>query len=356
MRTVVVTGVSGSLGRRVAELLDGVREPIRVIGIDRVVAPERAPSVEFHRLDLAEDPGVEALLRGCDAVVHLAWDAADLTGRDRQDPTATSDRNQRALRRVLQAAGEAAPSSLVHLSSATVYGAWSDNQVPLTEEAPLRPNPELAFAVGKAEAERQVTDWAEDHPEVGVAVLRPAVTVGWPERPLYQALGGTRAPRGSGDSPRPVQFLHVDDLASAVVHVCVGGHRGVFNVAPDHGIGEDLARSLAGGVAKLTLPARAARAVGAWTWDLWRSGVPKEARAYATHPWVVAADRLMATGWSPEYTSEEALVATDVRAHWDDLPPGTRQNYTLLVAVGGATAAGAAVAGAALAIRRRRRR
>jgi hypothetical protein len=96
--------------------------------------------------------------------------------------------------------------------------------------------------------------------------------------------------------------------------------------------------------------------VAGWTWQLWRSGVPADARAYSIHPWVVAPDRLKAVGWVPQYTSEEALVATDQRVHWDDLPPGRRQNFNLLLATGGvALLAGSAAAGMA-AWRRRRRR
>jgi nucleoside-diphosphate-sugar epimerase len=242
----------------------------------------------------------------------------------------------------------------VHLSSGTVYGAWPDNQIPLTEDSPLRPNPEFAYAVGKAEAERALAEWAEDHPDTKVAVLRPAVTVGSPE-PLYGALGATRVPRG-GDGARPVQYLHVDDLADAVILAWDRGLAGVYNVAPDTGVREDDARAIAGGVAKLTLPLRLAHAVGAWTWQLWRRGVPVEARAYALHPWVIAPDRLKAAGWTPHYSSEEALVATDLRVHWDDLPPGRRQNYNLLLAAAGTLGVGAALAGGFAAWRNRRRR
>jgi hypothetical protein len=84
--------------------------------------------------------------------------------------------------------------------------------------------------------------------------------------------------------------------------------------------------------------------------------VPTEARAYATHPWVVAPDRLKAAGWKPNYSSEEALVATDVRTHWDDLPPGRRQNYNLLIAGAGTLAVVAAIGAAVAAVRQRRRR
>jgi UDP-glucose 4-epimerase len=113
---------------------------------------------------------------------------------------------------------------------------------------------------------------------------------------------------------------------------------------------------LAGGVAKFTLPRRLAHAVAAWTWDLWRRGVPVEARAYAIHPWVIAPDRLKAAGWTPHYSSEEALVATDLRVHWDDLPPGRRQNYNLLLVIGATLGLGGAVVGALVAWRARRRR
>jgi nucleoside-diphosphate-sugar epimerase len=225
----------------------------------------------------------------------------------------------------------------------------------LTEDARLRPNPEFLFAVSKAEAERTISEWAEGHPSVGVAVLRPAVTVGSEERPLYKALGVTRSPR-SGDGGRPVQYLHVDDLAQAVLVAWEMGLTGVYNVAPDAGIAEEEARALAGGVAKVTLPARAAEAVSAWSWNLWRQGVPVEARAYASHPWVVAPDRLKAAGWTPYYSSAEALVATDDRVHWDDLPPGRRQNYNLMITVIAAAGVLAAVGAVAGALRRRARR
>ena len=153
-----------------------------------------------------------------------------------------------------------------------------------------------------------------------------------------------------------MQYLHVDDLADAVILAWDRRLSGVYNVAPDTGVREDAARALAGGVAKVTLPRRLADAVAAWTWDLWRRGVPVEARAYAIHPWVIAPDRLKAAGWTPHYSSEEALVATDLRVHWDDLPPGRRQNYNLLLVIGATLGLAAAVVGGLVAWRYRRRR
>lgn len=357
MGTVVVTGVAGSLGQRVAERLARSAGVDRIVGVDVVPAAGFPAPVEMLLVDLAEEghdgDELDRACAGADGIIHLAWRTVDGRGEERLGSTESAAANHQALERVLEVAARHGVRSLVHLSSATVYGAWPDNPVPLSEDALLRPNPEFAFAVEKADAEWLVALWADAHPDVAVAVLRPAVTVGSPERPLYRALGGTDAP-GSEGVVRPVQFLHVDDLADAVVLAWARRLRGPWNVAPDAGTGETTARALAGGVARVRLPARLARAVGSWSWDLWRFGVPRQAVAYATHPWVVAPDRLKAEGWEPRFTSEEALVATDVRPHWDDLPPGRRQNYTLLALI----AAGVALVGGAVTgvvVHRRRR-
>lgn len=358
MRTVVVTGVAGSLGQRTAALLVSHPDVDRVVGIDVVPSSWSDPKLEVRIIDLAVNAGpgedeVQSAFEGAAGLIHLAWRTPDARGSLPGDDAAAAAANQRALRRVLGAATRAQVPTVVHLSSATVYGAWADNKVPLTEDARLRPNPEFSYAVSKAESERVVSDWADRNPSVAVAILRPAVTVGSEERPLYQALGVTRSPR-SGDGGRPVQYLHVDDLATAVVLAWEKRLKGVYNVAPDTGILEEDARALAGGVAKVTLPGRMARAVSAWSWQLFRKGIPVEARAYASHPWVVAPDRLKAVGWVPQYSSEEALVATDARVHWDDLPPGRRQNYNLIIILIAAVGVVAGVGAVVTAIRARR--
>jgi UDP-glucose 4-epimerase len=331
----------------------------RVVAIDLAPLQRDHPKLEVRAIDLADpEPGgpqdLDEAMDGASAVIHLAWRSSDGRRVSRRDAPEAALSNQKALRTVLGAAAKWGVDALVLASSATVYGAWADNEIPLSEYARIRPNPEFSFAVSKAEAERAVAEWADDHPGVAVAVLRPTVTVGPDERPLYRALGITRSP-GSGDSTRPVQYLHVDDLATAVVLAWEKRLQGAYNVAPDAGIPEEQARALAGGVARVSLPERLAAAVSALGWRLWRTGIPVEARAYATHPWVVAPDRLEAAGWSPEYSSEEALVATDDRVHWDDLPPGRRQNYNLLIGLIALAGAGAGAGVVIAAIRRRHR-
>lgn len=342
VRTVVVTGSAGPLGQRVVKALAGRDEVGRVVAVDVAAQGPSAGAVECHRVDLAALPvGADpfpAVVGEADAVIHLAW-APD-----------AGEANLRALSVVL--AASAGAGGLVHVSSASVYGAWPDNPVPLTEDVPVRPNSGFVFAAEKAEAERVMAEWADAHPSVAVSVLRPCAVVGSTGPPLYRALAATRPP-GGGEETRPVQFLHVDDLASAVVTAWEKKLTGTFNVAPDGGTTTATATAIVGGLGRLPLPAPVRAAASRWAWRLARSGLPREAAAYGRYPWVVAADRLRAAGWQPRYTSEEALVASDQRLHWDDLPPGRLQEFTLLLGAGAGLAAAAAAGAVVLALRRR---
>jgi len=328
--TVVVTGAAGNLGRRVTAYLASRPTVERVLAVDRLPMPATAPEVEVHAFDLAY-PGaadeLAALGKQADAIVHLAWQPE---GKD----------NLRVLENVLYAADAIEPAQFVHLSSGTVYGAWPDNAVPLTEEAAPRPNPKLPYAVEKRAAEVEVERWARDNPGVAVALLRPACTIGPEGHPLYQALAASKRPP-LGAEGRLVQYLHIDDLAKAVVHTFEQGLSGTYNVAPDGGVQEEVAGTLAGRSAALPLPAPMRAAASAWRWRLWRQGVPPGARAYSENTWVIAGDKLRSAGWQPEYSSEQALVVSDERAHWDDLPPGRLASATLTAAAVMVVAAGA---------------
>ena len=98
-------------------------------------------------------------------------------------------------RAVLDAAGAVGAAHVVLMSSATAYGAWANNPVPLTEDAPLRPNPDLDFAVRAAERERLAADWKHEHPgaTVGASTRGPA-------RGGRERLARSRTARDLGDS------------------------------------------------------------------------------------------------------------------------------------------------------------
>jgi UDP-glucose 4-epimerase len=331
MSTVLVTGAAGNLGRRVLTELLSSRFADQVLAVDKAPLEATAADVETHCLDLAAAGAGEelaALAKRAAVILHLAW-------------APEGKHNLDVLRNVLDAAEEIEPLHLVHLSSATVYGAWPDNPVPITEEVAPRPNPELAYAVEKRAAEVLVDRWAASHQVTAVALLRPACTVGAAGHPLYRALAETSRP-ALGAEGRMVQYLHIDDLVGAVAHTVRLGLAGTYNVAPDGGVHEEVAGALAGGSAMLPLPEPARALLASARQRLATREVARGTRAYATHSWVVSPDKLRLTGWAPEYSSEQALVVSDQRRHWDDLPQSRRVALTLAGATCGAVLTGAA--------------
>lgn len=335
---VVVTGDSGTIGQRIVARLAAETGITRIVGLDSTDIAVAPSILEHHRVDLQSED-LKALFEGADALVTAWWQTPDPLITDDNRGTGSLD----ALTRVLEAAGATGIRTIVHLSSATVYGAWPDNPLPLTEDAPIRPNPGFLFAAEHAQAERLVADWQDDHPGSTVAVLRPAVVLGAGERETWESrtVGG-----GLPLRPReaaPSQFLDPDDLAAAVALAVSNRLDGVFNVAPDGWIAGDAVRPLAGGMLSLALPERWVRRFRRWSWRTKLGAVPPEAVAYTLHPWVVANDRLEAEGWKPAHSNEEVLVAGRRGSWWRELSPKRRQEFAL----GGA---GVAIAGLGAAV------
>ena len=302
-RSVAITGVSGFIGSRLVPRLStsGVG---RIVGLD-VRDPSRgALGFEHHLVDVS-NRDLEIWFRGVDTVVHLA---AIL------DPIADDERMARAnvegTRRVLDAAAAAGVRKVVRVSTAAVYGAWATNPVPLTEDAPLRPNPGFSPAIHAAESERMVFEWQLDHPDVTVTVLRAAPVLGAGASHLWaRLLAGTRRPRVRGEGA-PVQVTHVDDLVDALTRLVLADHPGVFDVAAPGWISAEDVRALLPHGSLPALPLDLVRRILARTWNTGIGEIPPTVLPYLLHPWVVATDRLEALGWRAEHTNEETLLET----------------------------------------------
>ena len=344
LKRILITGVSGAVGRRVAPLL---AQHGSLLGLDSVT-PRLVPSgVEFKQIDLLTDDLLE-LFADVDVVVHLATSLSVdfIGGHDGRIDLGMS-------RRVLDTASRAGVGHLVLLSSAMVYGAWPDNPIPLTEDARIRPVIDFGFAVQKAELERLGSEWQLDNPQSLVTVLRPTVTVA-DDQPggLATMLRSAMAILSDEGDP-PAQFLHADDLATAIDLVVRDRIDGVLNVAPDGWIpAEDLV-ALAGPKPRIRVPGWMATALAAVRFRTGLAPTPPGLVPYTEYSWVVANDRLLAHGWRPQNSNEEAYVAGHEAGRFDMLTAKRRQQ----LALGGAAALGVVLLGVVvLLIRRARRR
>jgi nucleoside-diphosphate-sugar epimerase len=330
---VAVHGAHSELGRRVLERLADDEGVERVVALTprRLTPPGPEGRVEVLRGGLDRDD-VRSVLATAEVIINLAYVAeATSSYAGRAD-------NRVLIERLLDAAVGAA--AVVHVSSATVYGAWADNQVPLTERAERRPNPGFAFAEHKAATERVVEQWGADHPGAAVSVLRPVAGVAEHHRSW---LAGHLLEASAVESAEhdPVwQILHLDDLAGAIEQVVRAREPGHFNVAPDGWLSGEERRALLPGRPRVRLPdplVASARRVRRSAKEL-----PEGIEPYLTYPWVVSNDRLRSIGWAPAWRNDEALVVAEDAPAWATLNARQRQYASLgaLGALGAGAAAG----------------
>lgn len=297
---------------------------------------------------LAANPRLgPATADGADVVVHL--EAGDHDARAERRESVTE-----GAAAMLVDATEAGATHVVLVSSAMVYGAWANNPVPLTEDAVLRPDVEFVYARQLATVEAMVDRWRRADPRRAVTVLRPAVAMAADgTSSLASALAAGLGQRLGEDDPG-AQFLHLDDLASAVAIAVDQRLDGVFNVAPDGWVAGERVRALTGSRMRLQLPDRVGEVVAKLQWRFQRGPIPPGLRSYTRAPWMVANDRLKAYGWTPTVTNEQAYVEGTEARWWTMITPKRRQELSLAgMVVGALAAAGVAVS---LLVRWRRRR
>ena len=242
---------------------------------------------------------------------------------------------------------------VVLVSSAMVYGAWENNPIPLTEDALLRPDVEFAFARQLGAAEQLVDAWRREQPGRTATVLRPAIGMAADDTSRLAAALAAGMGQRVGTADPPAQFLHLDDLAAAVLLAAEQQLDGVFNVAPDGWIAGERVRALAGAVPRVKLPDRVSEVVNNLRWRFQRGPIPPGLRSYTRSPWLIANDRLKAAGWQPNVTNEQAFVEGTEGKWWTMVSPKRRQEITL---VGAALATLTGVVMVVRALRRARRR
>ncbi len=325
--TVAVTGPTGTFGFGLMPLLQADDRIGRVVGVARrPFDPDEHgwTKMEYRQGDVRDVATLEEAFAGADVVVHLAFLITGLSSRD----TARAINIDGTLN-AFAAAAAAGAQRFVYASSVAAYGFHSDNPIGMTEEWPARPAAHLFYAQEKAELEALLGDEAEHHPDLGLYLLRPPIvlgphTVGAKElvpAPLA-ALAG-RLAAWAERSPMPVptlapdipmQFIHEDDVGRAFVACIHGeGSPGIYNISGDGVVsGADVAREL--GLTPLSVPGgvvrAAARAVAAVPVPPLVPPVTEWVEAM-THPAIMDTTKAKRElGWTPRYTSLQALQAT----------------------------------------------
>jgi nucleoside-diphosphate-sugar epimerase len=326
--TVALTGPTGTFGFSLTPLLQADDRISRIVGIARRPfdpAEHGWTKMDYIQGDVREPETLERAFAGSDVVVHLAFMITGTASRD-----AIRAINVDGTLNTFRAAASAGARRFVYASSVAAYGFHRDNPFGITEDWPARPAAHLFYAQEKAEVEAALSEESAAHREVDLYVLRPPIVLGPHAIGAKQMLPRRLAPiarRLAGLVDRlpvalpvpapglPMQFIHEDDVAEALLLCITGaGPAGTYNITADGVLtADEVAREL--GLAPVPVPAAviqtAARAVASMPFA---PPVAEWAEA-ASHPPIMDASKAKRQlGWSPRYTSRDALRETLTRA------------------------------------------
>ncbi|MEV4806523.1 NAD-dependent epimerase/dehydratase family protein [Nonomuraea sp. NPDC049421] len=295
---VAVTGAASGLGRELLARLVSAADFRRVVAIDE----QRGDIQEATwRVIDVRDPLLANRISDIDVLVHLAGDyAVD------SDPGERRAYNLRAAQTVLTACAAARVRKVVLVTSAMVYGAAADNEVPLPEDAPVAAEPDTGVVGDFLEIESLVRRSLRSHPGLEITVLRPAAVVGpGVDTVITRHFESPRLLTVKGCHPH-WQFCHIDDLVSALELAARGLVSGVVAVGSDGWLEHEQIEELSG-IRSLELPAGLTFGTAQRLHRLGVTPAPATDLHYVVYPWVVDCAALREAGWKPQWTNEAAF-------------------------------------------------
>jgi UDP-glucose 4-epimerase len=142
---IAITGISGYLGQLIFLRLDKEKSVKTIIGTDISQPKSTSDKLKFFTTDI-RDHRIANILKenSANVVVHLAFIMAVT-----RNPEKARDIDVNGTKNVLDACEKANVRKVVTASSTVVYGAHPDNPDWLTEDSPLRGNPDYFYCARK---------------------------------------------------------------------------------------------------------------------------------------------------------------------------------------------------------------
>ena len=237
MKTILVTGGSGFIGRNLCKRLTGSAEKIIVLSRNPVNAAKVLPqSVEIIS-DLVQ------LNQSVDILVNLAGEPiADKRWSEKRKATITQSRIQttQALYQYFKQADKP-PSVVISGSAIGYYGGGTANNQPVTEEGAVEPN----------YSSKLCADWENTAQQFGqlgarVCLLRTGIVLG-EQGALSKLLPtfklGLGGPIASGKQWMP--WIHIDDMVEIIAYAIQNDLSGPINcTAPNPVTNREFAKTL----------------------------------------------------------------------------------------------------------------
>ncbi|RRR75675.1 MAG: NAD-dependent epimerase/dehydratase family protein [Candidatus Viridilinea halotolerans] len=301
MTRVLINGIDGRLGARVAELLS-VDASVSIIGLCTAKPPAPVGRAELLQARLTAQQLVELLRsEAVDVVIHLAFAGAEQPNVGREEGV---QQNVLGTMLLLGACATAGVRRVVVRSHTAVYGASPLNPIHITEDRPVSPVGTRGLLRHFVEVEQFIAEFAARHPQMSIVPLRCAPIIGgW--SPLLDYFKEPNPRMLAGFDPC-IQLLHHEDAAIALVLASRFGAKGPINVAAEDALCLSQAIKLAGQkpasmlepLVHLALTMGNQAILGAWPFDV----------SFLRHSCVVDTRRARSElNWSPVYGAAESL-------------------------------------------------
>lgn len=222
---ILVTGAGGALARETMSLM---KSKYRIVAVDFRREVEFKYGIPSYHVDINKR-NFEDIFRKheFDGVLHLGRIGPDVSNRfSRYNINVLGTQNLLELCRKYEV------SRVIVLSTYFVYGASPYNPSLMDESTPKKASELTQELVDAVELENLCIIYLWKHPELEMTLLRPCNIAGPGIRNSMSLLLSRRfAPVLAGFSPM-MQFIHVRDMARAIVAALDNNHPGVYNLAP----------------------------------------------------------------------------------------------------------------------------
>ncbi len=220
---VLITGISGNLGRALAKVLHRTE---RVIGLDRRPFPGAPKDLEIVHADIRKRKVEEIFRRGeVKALIHMA-----IIHDPRLPQAEHHNFNVLGTKAVLSFAAKYGVKKVVVLSSSNVYGPQPENDNFLTEDSPLLGSQRFPDIRDLVEVDMFAQQYMWKHPEVETVIVRPVHIVGPTVKNAPATYLRLQRPWTLAGFDPMVQLIHEEDVARALALALKPGLRGVYNV------------------------------------------------------------------------------------------------------------------------------
>jgi UDP-glucose 4-epimerase len=302
-RPVLITGICGRLGRRLARALHRER---RVVGLDRRNFIGCPKDIRAYQVDVRRKKTKDIFRQERPAaLVHLGV-LHDLRA-SRADHHSW---NVVGLQRLLDYASQYEVPKIVVLSSANVYGPRPDNPQFLGEDAPLLGSESFSAVRDLVEVDMLAQSFFWKYPEIETVILRPAHILGPVKNAPSNYLRQSVVPTLLGYDPM-VQVVHQDDVVRAIMLAFRPGARGIFNLAgpPPAPLSRIVGLT---GRARLALPHGLMRMALDRLWRIHATSFPAQELEFIRYVCMVDDARArQELGYAPAHGLEETVRAVD---------------------------------------------